>query len=155
MHAVRGLFRLAHIDGLIPSDPAVHARLPKIHRDESRTQGLDRLKLIGFLPVAQNITVRHSALAYLLGINALRASEAAAVLIEDYQETLRRPPGPALGRQRHKAATMPLTVPVLRVLEACRGQRTEGPCGSDRYRAGRSTGATPTAWSLGSRRQAA
>jgi integrase len=26
-----------------------------------------------------------------------------------------------------KPATMPLTVPVLRVLEACRGERTEGP----------------------------
>jgi site-specific recombinase XerD len=46
MHAVRGYFRLAHIDGLIGSDPAVYARLPKVHRDESRTQGLDRLELI-------------------------------------------------------------------------------------------------------------
>jgi hypothetical protein len=27
----------------------------------------------------------------------------------------------------HKPATMPVTVPVLRVLEACRGQRTSGP----------------------------
>ena len=44
MHAVRGYFRFAHIDGLISSDPAVYARLPKIHRDESRTQGLDRLE---------------------------------------------------------------------------------------------------------------
>jgi integrase/recombinase XerD len=33
--------------------------------------------------------VHHGALAYLLGINALRASEAAAVSIEDYAETLR------------------------------------------------------------------
>lgn len=31
MHAVRGFFRFAHIDGLIVSDPAVYARLPKIH----------------------------------------------------------------------------------------------------------------------------
>ncbi len=37
MHAVRGYFRFAHIDGLIPADPAVHARLPKVQRDESRT----------------------------------------------------------------------------------------------------------------------
>ena len=78
MHAVRnGFFRFAHIDGLIASDPAVYARLPKVHRDESRTQGLDRLELIRFLQVAQTITVHHGALAYLLGINALRASEAA------------------------------------------------------------------------------
>jgi len=38
MHAVRGLFPFAHIDGMIPSDPAVYARLPKIHSDESRTR---------------------------------------------------------------------------------------------------------------------
>ena len=89
MHAVRGYFRFAHIDGLIPSDPAVHARLPRVHRDETRTQGLDRLELTRFLQVAQTLSVHHGALAYLLGINALRASEAAAVRIEDYADTLR------------------------------------------------------------------
>ncbi len=44
--------------------------------------GLDRLELIQFLQVAQAITVHHGALAYLLGINSLRASEAAGVRIE-------------------------------------------------------------------------
>jgi hypothetical protein len=38
LHGVRGFFRFAHIDGLIPSDPAVYARLPKVHQDESRTR---------------------------------------------------------------------------------------------------------------------
>jgi integrase/recombinase XerD len=89
MHGVRGFFRFAHIDGLIPADPAVYARLPRVHQDETRTQGLDRLELIRFLQTAQTISVHHGALAYLLGINALRASEAAAVRIEDYQQTLR------------------------------------------------------------------
>ena len=88
MHGVRGFFRFAHIDGLIPADPAVYARLPKVHSDESRTHGLDRLELIRFLQVAQTITVHHGALAYLLGINALRASEA-AVRVEDYAQTMR------------------------------------------------------------------
>lgn len=126
MHAVRGFFRFAHIDGLVPSDPAVYARLPKIHRDESRTQGLDRLELIRFLQVAQTISVHHGALAYLLGINALRASEAAAVCIEDYRETLRGHRVLHLVGKGDKPATMPLTVPVLRVMEACRGERTAG-----------------------------
>jgi len=127
MHAVRGYFRFAHIDGLIPADPAVYARLPKVQRDESRTQGLDRLELIRFLQVAQTITVHHGALAYLLGINALRASEAAAVRVEEYADTLRGYRVLHLVGQGNKPATMPLTVPVLRVLEACRGQRTGGP----------------------------
>jgi integrase/recombinase XerD len=38
MHAVRGFFEFAHIDGLLISDPAVYARFPKIHSDESRTR---------------------------------------------------------------------------------------------------------------------
>lgn len=127
MHAVRGFFRFAHIDGLITSDPAVYARLPKVHRDESRTQGLDRLELIRFLQIAQTIGVHHGALAHLLGINALRASEAAAVRIEDYRETLRGHRVLRLVGKGNKPATMPLTVPVLRVLEACRGERSNGP----------------------------
>lgn len=114
MHAVRGFFRFAHIDGLIVSDPAVYARLPKIHADESRTQGLDRLERIRFLQVAQTLTVHHGALAYLLGINALRASEAAAVRIEDYQEMLRGHRVLHLVGKGNKRATMPVTVPVLR-----------------------------------------
>ena len=127
MHGVRGFFRFAHIDGLIPADPAVYARLPKLHHDESRTQGLDRLELIRFLQVAQTVTVHHGALAFLLGINALRASEAAAVRIEDYADTLRGHRVLHLVGKGNKPATMPLTVPVLRVLEACRGDRTDGP----------------------------
>lgn len=89
MHAVRGSFRFAHIDGLIASDPAVYARLPKIHQDESRTHGLVR--------------------------------------IEDYADTLRGYRVLYLVGKGNKPATRPITVPVLRVLEACRGQRTSGP----------------------------
>jgi integrase/recombinase XerD len=89
LHGIRGFFRFAHIDGLIAADPAEYVRLPKVHADETRAQGLDRLELIRFLQVAQTISVHHGALAYLLVINALRASEAAAVRIEDYREILR------------------------------------------------------------------
>src|SRR3954453_14013298 len=126
MHGVRGFFRYAHIDGLIPADPAVYARLPKIHRDESRTQGLDRLELIRFLQVAQTLTVHHGALAFLLGINALRASEAAAVRVEDYAETLRGHRVLRLVGKGNKPPPMPLTAPVRGGLEACRGQRSSG-----------------------------
>lgn len=127
LHGVRGFFRFAHIDGLIAADLAVYARLPKVQHDESRTQGLDRLELIRFLQVAQTLTVHHGALAYLLGINALRASEAAAVRIEDYADTLRGHRVLRLVGKGSKPATMPLTIPVLRILEACRGQRSMRP----------------------------
>ena len=57
----------------------------------------------------------------------MRASEAAAVRIEDYADTLRGYRVLHLVGKGNKPATMPLTVPVRRVLEACRGQRTSGP----------------------------
>ena len=122
----RGRISCRPASGNITSDPAVYARLPKIHRDETRTQGLDRLELIRFLRVAQTLTVHHGDLAYLLGINALRASEAAAVRIEDYADTLRGHWVLQLVGKGNKPPTMPVTVPVLRALEACRGIRTSG-----------------------------
>ena len=50
-----------------------------------------------------------------------------AVRIEDYTDTLRGHRVLHLVGKGNKPATMPLTVPVLRVLEACGGQRTRGP----------------------------
>jgi hypothetical protein len=79
--------------------------------------------LIRFHQVAQTVTVRHGALAYLLCINALRASEAAAVRIEDDAENLRGHRVIRLASKGNKPATMPVTVPVPRVLESCRGER--------------------------------
>ena len=73
LHAVGGYYRFAHIDGLIPSDRAVYARPLQVHRDESCTQGLDRLELIRFLQVAQTISVHHGALAHLLDGTPTRA----------------------------------------------------------------------------------
>jgi integrase len=108
-----------HIFHAAPGDPTTCL--------QSSVHGLDRLELIRFLQVAQTLTVHHGALAYLLGINALRASEAAAVRIEDYAESLLGHRVIRLVGKGHKPATMPLTIPVLWVLEACRGQRTSGP----------------------------
>jgi len=152
MHAVRGYFRFAHIDGLIPSDPAVYARLPKVHRDESRTHGLDRLELIRFLQVAQTLCVHHGALAYLPGSThyapprplrcgsrttptpcadtgcctwSARATSPAPC----------RSPSPSSASSKHAAAS--------------------GPWGRwccERSPANRSTDATPTEWSPGSRK---
>ena len=47
--------------------------------------------------------------------------------VEDYTDTLRGYRVLRLVGKGNKPATMPLTVPVLRVLEACRGQRVCGP----------------------------
>ena len=47
--------------------------------------------------------------------------------IQDYADTLRGYRVLHLVGKGNKPATMPVTVPVLRVLEACRGQRATGP----------------------------
>lgn len=67
---------------------------------------MDTLPIVSFTAA---ITVHHGALAYLLGINALRASEAAAV--RRYYEFLRRVeasgpyrvPCPAIGRRDQRS----------------------------------------------------
>ena len=127
MHGVRGFFRFAHIDGLVPADPAVYARLPKVHRDASRTQGLDRLELIRFLQVSPD----HHRPPRGAGVPA-RDQRAPGVggcggADRGLRADAARAPGAALGREGNKPATMPVTVPVLRVIEACRGDRTDGP----------------------------
>lgn len=62
---------------------------PHDQRDESRTQGGDRLELIRYVQIAPTISGRRVALAYLLGINAL-GRRASAVRIEHYGDTQRR-----------------------------------------------------------------
>jgi integrase/recombinase XerD len=74
------------------------------------------------------------------------------VRIEDYADVLRGHRVLHLVGKGNKPATMPLTVPVLRVLEACRGERTTGRWCCARSRASRSTGATSTGWCNASRR---
>lgn len=74
--------------------------------------------------IHQNPTQPHAAIR---GPSETRAAEAAAARIEHYADTLRGHRVLHLVGKGNKPATMPVTVPVLRALEACRGQRTSGP----------------------------
>jgi integrase/recombinase XerD len=124
-------------------------------RDALDTASYRRLSPLRFLQVAQTITVHHGALAYLLGSNAQRASEAASVRIEDYAQTLRGHRVLHLVGKGDKPATMPLTVPVPRVLEACRGERIAGPLVLRPMSGTPIDAAMSTGWCCGSRRQLA
>ena len=127
MHGVRGFFRFAHIDGLIPADPAVCARLPKVHRDESRTQGLDRLELIRFLQVAQTITVHHGALAYLLGIKRTASLGGRRGADRGLRRHPAWTPGVAPGGQGQQARHDADHRPGAAGLGGMPGERTSGP----------------------------
>ena len=80
LSTVCGFFRYAHIDGLIPSNPAQHVRRPTVHPGHQR--GLDRGELARFLYAAERHSPMHAALAVLLGLNGLRVSEACATDVE-------------------------------------------------------------------------
>ena len=81
LSTVCGFYRFAHIDGRIGSNPAQYVRRPQVHPSDAR--GLDRSELGVFLFTPEQYDRDHAALAVLLGLNALRGSEACATNIED------------------------------------------------------------------------
>ena len=81
LSTVCGLYRFAHIDERIRSNPAQYVRRPQVHPSDARA--LDRSELGVFLFTAEQCDRDHAALAVLLGLNGLRVSEACATNIED------------------------------------------------------------------------
>lgn len=105
LSTVCGFYRFAHIDGRLASNPAQYVRRPQVHPSTGR--GLDRSEVGAFLFTAEQYDRAHAALAVLLGLNGLRASQACANNVEDLgiecgHRTLR-----TLGKG-NKPATIPL-----------------------------------------------
>src|SRR4029453_1408518 len=70
LSTVCGVYRFAHIDGRIGSNPAQYVRRPQVPPTDAR--GLDRSELGVFLFTAEQYDHDHAALAMLLGLNGLR-----------------------------------------------------------------------------------
>jgi integrase len=121
---VCGLYRVAHIDGRIGSNPAQYVRRPKVH--PSQGHGMDRTELGRFLFTAEQLGHQRAALALLLGLNGLRVSEACDTDIGDLgfdhgHRSLR-----ILGKG-HKPAVIPLVPRTARSVDLAIGERREGP----------------------------
>jgi integrase/recombinase XerD len=121
---VCGIYRFAHIDGRIGSNPAQYVRRPKVH--PSQGHGMDRTELGRFLFTAEQRGHQRAALAVLLGLNGLRVSEACETDISDLgfdrgHRTLR-----ILGKGR-KPAVIPLVPRTARTVDLAIGERREGP----------------------------
>ena len=124
---VKGFFKFATIDGLIDRDPATYAALPKVHDDMHAKSGMDRRELSTFLFVSERISAQHYALAHLLGLLALRVSEACSLDVTSYRDTERGHRVLRFVGKGSKPATVPVTIPVLRALDAAKGDRATGP----------------------------
>ena len=121
---VCGLYRFAHIDGRIASNPAQYVRRPKVY--PSQGHGMDRTELGRFLFTAEHFGHQRAALAVLLGLNGLRVSEACDTDIGDLgfdrgHRTLR-----ILGKGS-KPALIPLVPRTARTVDLAIGERREGP----------------------------
>ena len=121
---VCGLYRFAHIDGRIASNPAQYVRRPKVHPRPGH--GMDRTELGRFLFTAEHFRHQRAALAVLLGLNGLRVSEACDADIGDLgfdreHRTLR-----ILGKGS-KPAVIPLVPRTARTVDLAIGERREGP----------------------------
>lgn len=124
LSTVCGLYRFAHIDGRISSNPAQYVRRPKVH--ESQARGLDRAELGAFLFTAERFDHDHAALAVLLGLNGLRVSEACSTNIEDIAFERGHRVMRIIGKG-NKPATIPLVPRTARTIDLTVGERTSGP----------------------------
>jgi integrase/recombinase XerD len=124
---IRCFYRMAEIDGYIERDPAVHLRLPRLFKDETKTLGLDRMELGALVAAARASTPSDAALITLLGLLGLRVSEACDVQIEDTHGFVRGHRTLTLVGKGRKPATVPLPIPVARFLDAAAGDRETGP----------------------------
>jgi len=73
---IKCFYRIAEVDGYVKVSPATHLRLPKVHKDESRTLGLDRAELGALVYTARASTPSDGALIVMLALLGLRVSEA-------------------------------------------------------------------------------
>lgn len=77
---ISGYYKYADYDGLIPRNPALYVRLPKIHY--AKPKPIDRYELRKFLAAAKDYSPRHWCLTQMLCVMGLRISEACAITVE-------------------------------------------------------------------------
>ena len=137
-----GYYRYCVEEQLLDHSPAVHVRRPKVSPESTRL-GLDRNELGAFLVQAGLSGGNDHVLACLLGLNALRVSEACGADFDDLalangHRTLR------IVGKGNRPALIPLAPRTARAIDSAVGERIDGPLlarrdGSrvDRHAAGR------------------
>lgn len=117
MTPVKGMYQMAFLDGVLPTDPAAHIRLPKVQRPRQRV-ALDRGEMIRMLMASRDISPRHWALITLLGVMGMRVSEAIAVTASSFTEVRSGYQMLNWTAKGSKPRSLPLPASALRALEA-------------------------------------
>ncbi|TDW31034.1 tyrosine-type recombinase/integrase [Cryobacterium psychrophilum] len=123
---LKGFYRIAEADDRIKRSPMTFVRMPKVIWDENAAMGLDRVQLGTLIQAARAKSPTDAALVTLMGMLGLRVSEATSVQIEDFAETKSGHRVLRVLGKGGKPATIPLPVPVIRMLDACAGDRKSG-----------------------------
>lgn len=121
-----GFYKLAVGDGRIAQDPTVMVRRPRVQYDDDRLTRLSTHDVERMLLTAQGRSPQHTAIVALLGLLALRASEAASVRIEDMNGHEKGHRVLRIVGKGGKPATIPLPPLVARILDRAAAGRTDG-----------------------------
>jgi site-specific recombinase XerD len=126
LQTLRTFYRLAVADEYIDRDPTVMLRLPE-NRAMKEPVWLDRFQVGALLRAAEAESPAHHAIVALMVMLGLRVSEACSIRIEDYAADELGYRVLRIVGKGGKPATMPVPIPLLRILEQTRGERTSGP----------------------------
>lgn len=124
LSAIASFYNYAQDENLISHNPVARVKRYRVSNESTRL-GLDRMELGHFLAWAQSTSVMHHALACLLGLNALRVSEAITARIEDLDSVRGHHTLKILGKG-HKIATIPLPPRCYRAVLQAVDERHEG-----------------------------
>ena len=124
---VRSYFRLAAADEIIDRDPTWMVRLPKWEVNRDEIDWLDRYEMGRLLQAAEATSPAQHALVALMGVLGLRVSEACSIHLEHLVEHPMGYTVVTVLRKGGRWREMPIPVPMLRIINAARGDRTTGP----------------------------
>lgn len=127
INIIASFYEFAMIDEHIDKSPALHIRRPKFSRDESRLITLGRHEMTALRQAGKYGTPSEDGLMALLGGMGLRVSEACNVKIEDVGVIVRGHQTLRIVGKGNKAASPPITIPIMRSLRRAAGDRDTGP----------------------------
>lgn len=127
LQTLRSFYRLAAADELIDRDPTMMMRMPRWHVDPATIPYTTPRQTEALIEQAAAASPAHHALMALMAYLGLRISEACRVQIEDLTEDRLGHvilSGVRKGGREYRA---PVPVPLMRILDAARSDRTSGP----------------------------